>query len=124
MTMMRDIDAYLEHYGVKGQQWGVRKIRKTPAQKRAKQAGHLSDAELKKRVDRLNLERNYSQLTAPKQSIGKEIALNTLKQQGGMLAVMALKKSAPVLKKGAGIVAGLIAAKAMDMLVSNISFAP
>lgn len=58
---------YISHYGVKGQKWGVRRSvkqlaknqRKSASKNRAKQAKSLNDAELKARVERLRLEREY-----------------------------------------------------------------
>lgn len=53
-----DVETVLEHFGIKGQKWGVR--RKNPSGSRVKS---LSDEELRARVDRLNLEQRYSQLS-------------------------------------------------------------
>ena len=105
MTMMRDIDAYLEHYGVKGQQWGVRKIRRpTPAQKNANAVKHLSDQELRARVDRMNLEANYARLTAPKKLAIAQIIQNVLKNETGRVAAVgATIAGALVISKGAAI---------------------
>jgi hypothetical protein len=64
MDTMSDHDAareeFLEHYGVKGMKWGVRK-RPEPNLKRTltNRAKRLDDAELKKAVERLRLEREY-----------------------------------------------------------------
>ena len=64
MDTMSDHDAareeFLEHYGVKGMKWGVRK-RSEPTAKRTltNRAKQLDDAELKKAVERLRLEREY-----------------------------------------------------------------
>ena len=64
MDTMSDHDAareeFLEHYGVKGMKWGVRK-RSEPTSKRTltNRAKQLDDAELKKAVERLRLEREY-----------------------------------------------------------------
>ena len=55
-----DTEEFLEHYGVKGMKWGVRK-RSEPTSKRTltNRAKQLDDAELKKAVERLRLEREY-----------------------------------------------------------------
>ena len=64
MDTMSDHDAareeFLEHYGVKGMKWGVRK-RSEPTSKHTltNRAKQLDDAELKKAVERLRLEREY-----------------------------------------------------------------
>ena len=57
-------ESYLEHHGVKGMKWGVRKSRKgspkSSSKKRKKEdISKLSDEELQKRTKRLQLENNY-----------------------------------------------------------------
>lgn len=74
-----DFGGFLKHYGIKGMRWGVRKKGdKGPAvEKRPKSADHveavalkkkrpseLSNAELKKLNERMNLEQNYQRLMA------------------------------------------------------------
>jgi hypothetical protein len=65
----REFEAILAHYGVKGQKWGVIRKGRQAAKAKAKQnevkkaaAKKLSDAELKKAVARMELERNYNRL--------------------------------------------------------------
>lgn len=63
----------LRHYGIKGMKWGVRR---TPEQlarasgnsrsERRKEAKSMSDAELKSKINRLNMEKQYVDLTAGK----------------------------------------------------------
>ncbi len=57
---MNDSDIFLKHYGVAGMKWGVRRKRKGSARSTAKK---LSDTELKKRVNRLEMEKKYVTLT-------------------------------------------------------------
>lgn len=72
------VDEFLEHYGVKGMRWGVRKRRDEG--ERAKKFGgkgrrksgtqesplkNLSDKELREIVNRMNLEQQYARLTTP-----------------------------------------------------------
>ena len=83
---------FLEHYGTKGMKWGVRKkpgsgVKKTAAKKSAQStkikkgaegskkykkssAKSLSNQELKDRVSRLNMERQYKTLLTPKTQKG------------------------------------------------------
>lgn len=85
--MRTDQKSYLIHYGTKGQKWGVRRYQNedgtlTTAGKeryqkdvkkekpesstwKAKDAKHLDDAELNRRNNRLQRERNYKDLTTP-----------------------------------------------------------
>ena len=97
---MMDIDERIEdtltHFGVKGMKWGVRRIRKdirkiTKAKVRearinAKQTKpkhteqqkkndetFLTDDELRKRINRLQMEKTYQQLTTPEKSKGKKL---------------------------------------------------
>lgn len=80
--MDETLDEVLEHFGIKGMKWGVRKSRKqrqeeaasadskvaTKHLKTAKTSGmsSLSNAELQVLVKRLQLEQQYSNLTAEK----------------------------------------------------------
>lgn len=58
---------FLEHFGVKGMKWGIRKDRRPrTAKAAAKKARSLSDDELRSAVNRLNLEKQYVQLTTGK----------------------------------------------------------
>lgn len=102
----------IEHYGVKGMRWGVRRSRrerkiargdlaalkemesnsdrggktrsKREARKDAKRnPSEMSDAELRQRLNRMNMEKQYRELTAPKggslSSAGKKVAANVIK---------------------------------------------
>lgn len=79
-------ESFLEHYGKKGMKWGVRKDRKSGKGKSAKQiAKTLTDAELKKRVNRLNMEKQYVDLVkgAPSSvSKGRGLVTQMLKTAG------------------------------------------
>ena len=93
---------YLEHYGIKGQKWGVRRFQKkdgslTPNGKkrysddyekvqtiRKKKVSQMSNQELKDANYRLNLEKQYSDLTR-KKSRGKE-AVKTFIAVAGTIA--------------------------------------
>lgn len=89
----------LVHYGVKGQKWG---IRRTPEQlghrtigsmKRHGEKTHedyaathnndklstISDAELRRRLNRLNMEKQYTDMMNTPSKKGVKIAKNTLK---------------------------------------------
>jgi hypothetical protein len=66
---MDEVDDFLEHYGVKGMQWGVRRTRAQLSEdaSRARQlkkrsVSSLSNQELKIVNERRNLEQNYTRL--------------------------------------------------------------
>jgi hypothetical protein len=110
---------YLAHYGIKGMRWGIRRFENadgtltpagkrryknpdgtlTPAGKRRYNKGgktepdysKLSDQELRTKVNRLNMERQYSQLMNPPTRVkrGAEYAREMLQTIGATLAVTA-----------------------------------
>lgn len=69
LDMFIDANKFLEHHGIKGQKWGVR--RKSPHNDSfipPVNPKHLSDNDLKKAVTRMNMEQQFSRLhkqTAP-----------------------------------------------------------
>lgn len=80
------------HYGVKGMKWGVRR---TPAQlghkpkgpskaQRRAEVKSMSDTELRNRINRIQMEKQYMQLTEPQLSPGKkfikDVVTNAAKQ--------------------------------------------
>ena len=78
------VDDFLEHIGVKGMKWGVRRKSSRSAEKssdykqvsslRKKPASALSNKELKELNERLNLEQNFNRLNPGKVSSGKKQA--------------------------------------------------
>lgn len=64
------IDDYLQHFGVMGMKWGVRRGKSTGGKrfeskksKKAKELAKLSDADLRQKINRLQMEKQYKQLT-------------------------------------------------------------
>ena len=107
----------LLHYGIKGMRWGIRrtpeelgrdalvfnksskiasdmgnaireasKIRNI-SKKSSAQIAQMSDDELRRRINRLSMEKQYSQLTQPEISKGANYATSILNVAGSLLAV-------------------------------------
>ena len=105
----------LAHHGIKGMHWGVRRTeaqlgtykkvldasknivgetkninsaaRSARTTAKYKEAESLTDQELKDRVARMNLEQQYSNLSAAKTSRGQAYVQNTLDVAGSVLAI-------------------------------------
>ena len=96
-------DNYLAHYGILGMKWGRRrtptqlghtpggpdKAKTEPAKPKPKSLSEMSDAELRARLDRINMERQYKQYLAEmnpkKESMIKRVALKIL--ENGMTTI-------------------------------------
>lgn len=103
--MAEQIDDILAHYGVKGMRWGQRKARKSRAKSKAKESdtektkyqkapSRLSDAELSRRIKRLDMEKRYNELNAVPKSEGKQMATRILKNVGEGTATKVLNQVA------------------------------
>lgn len=101
----------LYHYGVLGMKWGVRRSKKSKSDvdssyKKAhtkKKVKYMSDNELKEINNRLNLEKNYRDLTK-KKSRGKAAVNTFVSTAGTITAVMGAyntykKYGYPILKE-------------------------
>ena len=118
----------IKHHGIKGQKWGVRRYRNrdgslTPAGKKrysdstpahehhkrvydGKKARELSDQELRERLNRLNMEKQYSQLTQQDTSPGKKFVKDVMYNAGKNAATESTKK---YMSMGIAFVIGLAA---------------
>ena len=93
---------YLAHYGVLGMKWGVRRKSRTPSADsakakaiRKKKVNEMSNQELRDLNNRLQLERQYKDLTK-KKSVGKKAVQAFIGTAGTITAVTA---AAAVYKK-------------------------
>ena len=131
MTLLDDIDNIIEHAGVRGMRWGVRKDAKTSATgessgdsgskkpsaseeaaktsgsrnaaKKAKTTDVLSNKEMQDAITRMNLEQQYSKLTAKPKSAGKQFALNILKTTATMAATAVINQAVTQQLTGKGL---------------------
>lgn len=82
-------DSHLEHYGVKGMKWGVRKkksqreLREEGKRKKlVKNRRNLSDTDLKNYIDRLEKEKKLKTLVEEDLSPGKAVAKRLMSESG------------------------------------------
>lgn len=94
----------LQHHGIKGQKWGVRRFqnangslttagkqRALATKKRidAKNRGTLTNAQLKQKIERLQLEKQLRELTNAEVNSGRVYAQKILKDVGGKVLTTA-----------------------------------
>lgn len=105
----------LKHYGILGMKWGKRRSRVTSDDHNTaraigkKRLDEMTNDELKKLTTRLQLERQYKDLSKKQLSTGQKIVSGLLKEAGKEVFNAHLKK--PLMEKGVPIIAkGLSAA--------------
>ena len=115
---MKTVEEFLEHFGVAGMHWGVRKsrggkvTRQSVDSKRAKElkarpVGSLSNKQLKDVNERLNLETNYKRLNPGTVARGRKAATEITATVGAVTALAALATNPAAqaaIKRGASFV--------------------
>lgn len=85
-TQHMTIDDFLAHHGIKGQRWGIRRERgpggTVSSNPSAKSIRRLSDADLRDAVNRMQLERQFQQLSAERVQKGDSFTKALLKDIG------------------------------------------
>lgn len=83
---MTSLDLFLEHHGIKGMKWGHRKARSVQRDRGrtafARSPGSLSEAELKRRISRMEMEKKYNDLNRKDVSPGQKLASEILGNVG------------------------------------------
>lgn len=98
---------YLQHYGVKGMKWGVRKARRSAdsaevKQIRKKKVSQMSNAELRKANERIRLEQEYKRLNPNAIKKGMAVAAGIAGAMGTVVALQSNGKK--VIKMGIAVV--------------------
>ena len=122
----------MQHHGIKGQKWGVRRFqnadgsltaagkqRASAVQKRtdSKNRGTLTNAQLKKKIERLQLEKQLHELTNQEVNSGRAYAQNILKNVGSK--VLTTVASGAILYAGKAAVSGSFDTKEFANAIFN-----
>ena len=76
-------EALLQHYGILGMKWGVRRTPEQLARASGKKSSSddevkkMSDSELRSKINRLQMEKQYKQLTSSEISVGRKFVQQT-----------------------------------------------
>lgn len=93
-------DKSLYHYGIPGMKWGISRSQSQLGQtgrlrsdsKKNHEIKSMSDQELRNRINRLQMEKQYTQLTQKEKSAGRRFIENVLKNAAQQTASKYLSK--------------------------------
>lgn len=104
-TQAEKVDEHLEHYGIPGMRWGVRRGRNVSARykgrskakskddsepkvkpKTSAKLSSVSDDDLRRMINRMQMEKQFDQLTAPERSAGAKFVSDVLTSAGKNVA--------------------------------------
>lgn len=76
-------EALLQHHGILGMKWGVRRTPEQLARASGKRGSSdeikkMSDSELRSKINRLQMEKQYKQLTSSEISVGRKFVQDVL----------------------------------------------
>lgn len=135
-------EAFLAHYGILGMKWGVRRpvgpdgrvLRGSAARKYKKEqkvtakyekkVSSLSDKELRERINRLNMEKQYETLTKGDTNPGEKYVKEILANSGKTLATAFIIAQAPKVIKvvSSAVTSNVVAAGkvGLEVLYENL----
>lgn len=86
----------LHHYGVPGMKWGKRRGKSSSGgsgKKNKEDISKISDTELRQRINRIQMERQYAQLNQPTINKGRKIAQDLVANAAKQIAAEAVKNA-------------------------------
>jgi hypothetical protein len=80
------MDEFIEHVGIKGMKWGIRKDYRTGGQKLSDKAKNMSEQDLSSSIKRMQMERQYADLIA-KENKANQSRLSAGKERVGKILI-------------------------------------
>lgn len=106
--MSLEVDEFIEHFGIRGMRWGVRKERKASKEAAVKDEHQkaalklVSDAQLQAAVNRMNLESQYNRLQSEQAKKSKTLGEKFVNELGAIAANVARQQTQNAANKVVG----------------------